>query len=220
MDYWIIRPISVGSICYQQRKQRGLGEQGMAEGEQPGKSVTDAIQKVMPMAQEIWFHGSRATGSHRRNSDTDILVVVPDDLVGDQYLAVVRILQKLSSIFDNYDIQPTKSGTNIHRIAQEEGQLLWSNKQGVAEGPTADQRAFFAGADSNRQPKWRPDPKTAKLNDIQLIIQKYKKLGADAITQDEYEKLKLYRLGKQLYEKAAVPVVANPDYMEENIKRG
>ncbi len=53
-----------------------------------------------------------------------------------------------------------------------------------------------------------------------MIIQKYKKLGADAITQDEYEKLKLYRLGKQLYEKAAVPVVANPDYMEENIKRG
>jgi hypothetical protein len=46
---------------------------------------------------------------------------------------VVRILQKLSSIFDNYDIQPTKSGTNIHRIAQEEGQLLWANKPGVNE---------------------------------------------------------------------------------------
>ncbi len=70
--------------------------------------------------------------AYRRNSDTDILVVVPDDLVGDQYLAVVRILQKLSSHFDNYDIQPTKLGTNIHRIAQEEGKLLWS-KQGVAE---------------------------------------------------------------------------------------
>ena len=110
------------------------GQQGVAEGEQPGKSVTDAIQKVMPTAQEIWFHGSRATGKHRKNSDTDILVVVPDDLIGDQYLSVVRILQKLSSHFDNYDIQPTKVGTNIHRIAQEEGQLLWSNKQGVAEG--------------------------------------------------------------------------------------
>jgi hypothetical protein len=108
-------------------------KQGVTEGEQPGKSVTDAIQKVLPIAQEIWFHGSRATGKHRRNSDTDILVVVPDDLVGDQYLAVVRTLQKLSSIFDNYDIQPTKSGTNIHRIAQEEGQLLWSNKQDMAE---------------------------------------------------------------------------------------
>jgi hypothetical protein len=87
----------------------------------------------MPIAQEIWFHGSRATGKHRKNSDTDILVVVPDDLVGDQYLGVVRILQKLSRHFDNYDIQPTKSGTNIHRIAQEEGRLLWSNRQGAVQ---------------------------------------------------------------------------------------
>ena len=111
------------------------GQQGVAEGNQPGKPVVDAILKVMPVTQEIWFHGSRATGQHRRNSDTDILVVVPDDLVGDQYLGVVRILQKLSAQFDNYDIQPAKSGTNIHRIAQEEGQLLWSNKQGVADSP-------------------------------------------------------------------------------------
>jgi predicted nucleotidyltransferase len=108
--------------------------QDVAEGKQPGQPVVDAIQKILPIAQEIWFHGSRAIGKHRRNSDTDILVVVPDDLVGDKYLAVVRILQKLSSHFDNYDIQPTKSGTNIHRIAQEEGRLLWSNNQGVAEG--------------------------------------------------------------------------------------
>jgi predicted nucleotidyltransferase len=105
----------------------------VAEGKQPGKSVVDAILKVLPMAQEIWFHGSRATGKHRSNSDTDILVVVPDDLVGERYLAVVRILQKLSSYLDNYDIQPTKLKTNIHRIAQEEGRLLWSNKQDVAE---------------------------------------------------------------------------------------
>jgi len=108
-------------------------KEGVAEGKQPGQAVVDAILKVMPIAQEIWFHGSRATGKHRKNSDTDILVVVPDDLVGDQYLGVVRILQKLSSHFDNYDIQPTHPGYNIHLIAQEEGQLLWSNKQDVAE---------------------------------------------------------------------------------------
>lgn len=107
--------------------------QDVAEGEQPGKSVVDAIRRVMPVTQEIWFHGSRATGKHRRNSDTDILVVVPDNLVGEKYLGAVKILQKLNSHFDNYDIQPTKTGTNIHRIAQEEGRLLWS-KQGVAEG--------------------------------------------------------------------------------------
>lgn len=108
-----------------------VNEEGVAEGKRPNQLVVGAIQEVLPIAQEIWFHGSRATGKHRRNSDTDILVVVPDDIVGDQYLATVRTLQKLSSKFDNYDIQPTKSGTNIHRIAQEEGQLLWANKQGV-----------------------------------------------------------------------------------------
>ena len=124
-------------------------KEGVAEGKQPGQPVVDAILKVMPIAQEIWFHGSRATGKHRKNSDTDILVVVPDDLVGDQYLGVVRILQKLSSHFDNYDIQPTHPGYNIHLIAQEEGRLLWSNKQGVAE----------AGKDNN--------------SDLDTIIQKF-----------------------------------------------
>jgi pyrimidine deaminase RibD-like protein/predicted nucleotidyltransferase len=116
--------------------QTFLGMEELPENFADGKkSVVDAVQKVLPTAQEIWFHGSRATGKHRKNSDTDILVVVPDDLVGDQYLAVVRILQKLSTQFDNYDIQPTKSGTNIHRIAQEEGQLLWSTtNENFADG--------------------------------------------------------------------------------------
>ncbi len=123
-----------------ERVEIGLGREfwasksPVAEGKHPNQQVVNAIQKMLPVAQEIWFHGSRATGQHRRNSDTDILVVVPDDLVGDQYLGAVRKLQKLSSHFDNYDIQPTKAGTNIHSIAQEEGRLLWSNKQGVAEG--------------------------------------------------------------------------------------
>lgn len=127
-----------------------LGQQGVAEGKQPGKPVVDAILNAMPIAQEIWFHGSRAIGKHRKNSDTDILVVVPDDLVGDQYLGVVRILQKLSTHFDNYDIQPTKAGTNIHRIAQEEGQLLWSNKQGAVQENFADGRNPEDKGDSKR----------------------------------------------------------------------
>jgi predicted nucleotidyltransferase len=134
--FWAYKLLGIKSIPAQVVPDSDIEEiskPSVAEGKQPGKSVTDAIQKVLPIAQEIWFHGSRATGKHRRNSDTDILVVVPVDLVGDQYLGVVRTLQKLSSIFDNYDIQPTKSGTNIHRIAQEEGQLLWSNKQDMAE---------------------------------------------------------------------------------------
>ena len=133
--------------------------EGVAEGKQPGQAVVDAILKVLPVAQEIWFHGSRATGKHRRNSDTDILVVVPDDLVGDQYLGVVRILQKLSSHFDNYDIQPTKAETNIHRIAQEEGKLLWS-KQGVAEGITPNTIHKLA---DHKGVKWDNEPSFLRL---------------------------------------------------------
>jgi predicted nucleotidyltransferase len=113
------------------------------ESNHPGKPVTDAILKVMPVAQEIWFHGSRATGKHRKNSDTDILVIVPDDLVGDQYLGVVRILQKLSAHFDNHDIQPARAGSNIHRVAQEEGHLLWSNRQDVDENTAAGINKMF-----------------------------------------------------------------------------
>ena len=121
----------------------------LSEGNGPGKPVVDAILKVIPVAQEIWFHGSRATGRHRKNSDTDILVIVPDDLVGDQYLGVVRILQKLSAHFDNYDIQPARAGSNIHRVAQEEGRLLWSNQQDVAEN-FADGRHPEDKGDSKR----------------------------------------------------------------------
>jgi predicted nucleotidyltransferase len=124
----------------------GGGGESVAEDQLPGKPVADAIQRVLPVAQEIWFHGSRATNQHRRNSDTDILVVVPDALVGDRYLGVVRILQKLSAQFDNYDIQPTKAGTNIHRIAQEEGKLLWSNKQDLTEAKTNN--VVFIGNDT------------------------------------------------------------------------
>ena len=149
------RGVYVAGSDHLQAVQQFLDQnkQGVAEGKHPGQPVVDAILKVMPIAQEIWFHGSRATGKHRRNSDTDILVVVPDDLVGNQYLGAVRILQKLSTHFDNYDIQPTKAETNIHRIAQEEGKLLWS-KQGVAEGLNFDEiyGKYLKVTDNNGDP--------------------------------------------------------------------
>jgi len=98
----------------------------------PGQWTVDAILDVVPVATEIWFHGSRAIGKHKRTSDTDILVVVPDDFKGESYLKILRILQKLSSQHKGYDIQPTHANTNIHRIAQEEGKLLYK-KQDISE---------------------------------------------------------------------------------------
>jgi hypothetical protein len=84
--------------------------------------------------------------------------------VGDQYLGAVRILQKLSTHFDNHDIQPTKAETNIHRIAQEEGRLLWSNKQAVAEN-FADGKNPQDKGDSKRH----GIPKRASLTQLDKI---------------------------------------------------
>lgn len=102
------------------------------EATKPGRWTVDAILDVVPMATEIWFHGSRAIGKHKRTSDTDILVVIPDEYIGESYLKILRILQKLSSQHKGYDIQPTHANTNIHRIAQEEGKLLYK-KQDISE---------------------------------------------------------------------------------------
>jgi hypothetical protein len=67
---------------YVDRAVRGELEGQITENSANNQSwksqVVDAIKTALPMAQEIWFHGSRATGKHRKNSDTDILVVVPD----------------------------------------------------------------------------------------------------------------------------------------------
>lgn len=93
--------------------------------QKPGQWTVDSIREVLPIAKEIWFHGSRAIGKHKRTSDTDILVVVPDEYTGESYLKILRILQKLSSQHKGYDIQPTHRDNNIYRIAQEEGKLLW-----------------------------------------------------------------------------------------------
>jgi predicted nucleotidyltransferase len=87
--------------------------------------IVDSILQLVPTAQEIWFHGSRATGTHRDDSDTDILVIVDRTQV--DYLDTVRLLQKLSQRYDNYDIQPASINSNIHQIAKEEGELLWDS---------------------------------------------------------------------------------------------
>ena len=87
--------------------------------------VNDVLQ-VVPNAIEIWFHGSRATGKHRQNSDWDIQVIVPDDVRGGPYIDVNIALQELEKRYPNFDIQPGHIGDLVNRIAREEGQLLWS----------------------------------------------------------------------------------------------
>jgi hypothetical protein len=86
--------------------------------------VQDIITAV-PETEEIWFHGSRATGKQKRTSDTDILVIVPPTIAGDAYFNTVKKLQQLSAQYNNYDIQPSHPTNNIALIAREEGKCLF-----------------------------------------------------------------------------------------------
>jgi predicted nucleotidyltransferase len=92
----------------------------------PGEQLVKDILAAVPATEEIWFHGSRATGKHKANSDTDILVIVPRTTVGDAYLDTVRALQQVASKYYNYDIQPSHPTNNIALIAREEGKQLWA----------------------------------------------------------------------------------------------
>lgn len=96
------------------------------------KLINEIVAKL-PQTNEIWFHGSRATGTHKRDSDWDILVIVPDDIKGNDYIELVMLLQKIASDYPNYDIQPAHAHNMIARIAREEGVLLWSDKPPVTE---------------------------------------------------------------------------------------
>jgi 8-oxo-dGTP pyrophosphatase MutT (NUDIX family) len=131
-----------------------LGMLSEARAQSPDRKVIQLILSAVPYAQEIWFHGSRATGKHRPNSDTDILVVVPSDVVGEDYLETVMTLQKVAQQLPNYDIQPTKISSNIYRIAHQEGQLLWSVldenfADGKVKGKSRPGRVKRAGASCN-----------------------------------------------------------------------
>lgn len=151
--FWAYKVLGIKSIpsrIVPARDIEAKGQPGMAEGREnfahgkkPGRAVVQAILGVLPTAQEIWFHGSRAIGKHRPDSDTDILVIVPGQFDAEEYFNAVRTLQYLNEKFHNYDIQPSKPGSNIHRIAQEEGKLLWkATNENFADGRKPGRRGL------------------------------------------------------------------------------
>ena len=108
----------------------------ITESENLFPKVIEDILRVVPEAKEIWFHGSRATGKHRSNSDWDILVIVDKNLLKDRdYFDVVMALKPLNAKYKKFDIQagglPTYEGSVVY-WAREEGILLWKDSN-VAE---------------------------------------------------------------------------------------
>lgn len=92
------------------------------------KLIYDILTTV-PDAIEIWFHGSRFRGDHRQDSDTDIQVIVPDDVRGGDYLDIVIALERLGNQYINFDIQPGHLNDMVNRVVRKQGKLLWSRDQ-------------------------------------------------------------------------------------------
>jgi predicted nucleotidyltransferase len=96
-------------------------------------TVVANIIAAVPDAHEIWFHGSRAIGTHKSKSDWDFLVIVPKYNNPSEYIDVIDRLHKIASKYKNYDIQPSYANNIIARIAKEEGRLLWSADTAITE---------------------------------------------------------------------------------------
>lgn len=98
-------------------------------------SVVTDIVKNISQVQEIWLYGSRARGSAKPNSDWDILVIVPDNIVGSDFLDVQLTLDNLRKKFLDADIQASHSWGMLYRDAKAEGRKLWSrNRNQLTEG--------------------------------------------------------------------------------------
>jgi predicted nucleotidyltransferase len=105
------------------------------------KHVIDAVIKVVPEAQEIWFHGSRARGDHSDSSDWDFLVVVPS-LTVDRRVELGRVGNPLERVHPDADIQvatPDEAENSVTPLywakTEGEGRLIWSR---LSEAPIAD----------------------------------------------------------------------------------
>jgi predicted nucleotidyltransferase/8-oxo-dGTP pyrophosphatase MutT (NUDIX family) len=91
-----------------------------------GARVVREIRRVVPEATEIWFHGSRARGTERPDSDWDIVVSVPESAAGPRVLELnTDVKESLDGQFHGFDIQFVLPGNNVLVIAQEEGRRLY-----------------------------------------------------------------------------------------------
>jgi predicted nucleotidyltransferase len=109
-----------------------LSREFIGESQLSPQRLVKAILNTVPQAGEIWFYGSRARGDHRETSDWDILVMVPDAIVGSDFMDIQIALDKLSQKFADHDIQAGHSWTGLYREAQQEGRLLWRQSESTS----------------------------------------------------------------------------------------
>jgi predicted nucleotidyltransferase len=152
----------------------------ITESEKLFPAIVSDILRVVPEAEEIWFHGSRATGTHRRNSDWDILVTVDLDKLKDrEYFDIVLALKPLNAKYKKFDIQASKKNSyegSVEYWARKEGKLLWKNSN-VAESKIKSTKEFDEdySPDNPPGPEFKPTmPKGTVRVDVSDVYDWYK----------------------------------------------
>lgn len=93
--------------------------------------VTKTILNIVPDAIEIWLHGSRAIGEHKRTSDWDFVAFLPEMTVERHIELHARGKGGLSDIDKisgrRVDIQADHimDNSDFCRIVREEGIVIW-----------------------------------------------------------------------------------------------
>lgn len=91
--------------------------------------VCQVVLAIIPEADEIWFHGSRATGKHKRKSDWDFYVFVPDNTPKERLWSFAHVGSPLDRLRPTIDVQVgTRAEVypgSVAYWATEEGRVIW-----------------------------------------------------------------------------------------------
>jgi GNAT superfamily N-acetyltransferase/predicted nucleotidyltransferase len=107
---------------------RAVQNKKLTESRSAFPQIAADVLAAVPQTKEIWLHGSRAIGKHKRSSDWDILVIVPNSIEGAAYVDVVMALHSVAAKHPKFDIQPAHRDNQIARIAREEGEQIWVSR--------------------------------------------------------------------------------------------
>jgi predicted nucleotidyltransferase len=97
------------------------------------QQVCETILAIVPEAEEIWFHGSRATGKHKPKSDWDFYVFVSEDTPKKRLWDFAYAGSAIDRLRPKIDVQVgKKSGIysgSVGYWAMEEGRKIWPADQ-------------------------------------------------------------------------------------------
>ena len=93
-------------------------------------TVVSSLLRVTPDAEEIWLHGSRAIGEHRRTSDWDFVVFLPSLTPERRVELNARAggfgFERIAGRRVDVQAEDITGDDNFIRVVREEGIKIWA----------------------------------------------------------------------------------------------